>query len=206
MCFLCTLEEAAKRSPELPESRQAVAALETSQASSEGEMTQVFKSEEVDGATAGENGKEGMEAKGASPAGEVSPLTEIVQPFQPEHNDQLQSEQLCMEPEATSEEKADKMIPNDDCITAPVAGVECTTTSEEHPLESTDGGEDEVFGVTEEKPLSVEGSERGQQSPDDEEESNKEGEDDSDAGREGGGRSESEGDNAVQTDRGPSLG
>lgn len=205
MCFLCTLEEAAQQSLEPPDSKHALATLEASQVTGEGEMAQVFKCEEVDGETAGENEKEGTEARDDGPAGQASPPSEAAQPFQPEHDAQRQPEQLHMEPEPAVEEKADERMQNEDCLTASVAGVECMTTLEELPVESTDGG-GEVVDVVEEKPQSVEGSEGGQQSPDEEEGSNREGEDVSDVGRGGGQRSGSEGDHVLQTDRRSSLG
>lgn len=198
-------EEAAKQDPELSASGQAVAVLEAKQAIIEGETTQVFKHEVADNEAVGEDGSKlskGMEARVGSPASEASPSSE---PKQPEDDVQQQEEQISFEPEPVREEKAELGLQSSEYMSAPVAGVQWMATEEEHHVETIDGGEGEVVDAVAEKPLSVEGSEGGQQLL--EKDVGDGSEDDvSETGGEDSGQFESVLDNVEQTDKGSSLG
>lgn len=199
-----SLEEVRKQ--ELSACRQAEAVVKTKLVTSECKETQVFVHEEAVSKAVGEDGSKGLDARVDSPAEVVSSPPEPMQPMQ--HDVELQQDQLSIEPELVSEEEEGLRLQGSEFSPAQVVSIDSTTTVEEDPVESTDGGEGGVVDETLVKTLSVEGSEGGQQLqlPEEDEGGGREEDDVNGASREGGTQSESEPSDVEQTGSSLDLG
>ena len=200
-----SLGEATKQNPELSAGRQAEAVVKPELVVSECKKTQVFMQKEADSSkVVGEDGSKELDARvGISDDNVSSPL----EPLQPQHDVELQQDPLGIEHDLVSKEEEGLRLRGSEFSPAQVVGVDSTATPEEDPVESTDGGKAEVIDETQEKSLSVEGSEERKQLQLPEEDGGGGQEEDgvSGASREGGAQSESESSNVEQTDKGSSL-
>ena len=152
----------------------------------------------------GEDGSKELDARvGISDDNVSSPL----EPLQPQHDVELQQDPLGIEHDLVSKEEEGLRLQGSEFSPAQVVSVDSTATPEEDPVESTDGGKAEVIDETQEKSLSVEGSEERKQLQLPEEDGGGGQEEDgvSGASREGGAQSESDSSNVEQTDKGSSL-